>query len=110
MLGRGLDATMMRSPRGPCLSHHAAREHSADVEPLMTFTVAATMPVTQISTLIYGSTDRAMKILQLNPIENAFEVTGGMRLRVYRPETEWPRSRSTEPGRGLTPDSDGRKR
>jgi prophage DNA circulation protein len=51
--------------------------------PLTTYTVPATMPVTQISTLIYGSTDRAMEILQLNPIENAFEVPGGMRLRVY---------------------------
>jgi prophage DNA circulation protein len=51
--------------------------------PLTTFVVPAVMPVTEISTLIYGSTDRAMEILQLNPIENAFEVPRGMKLRVY---------------------------
>jgi prophage DNA circulation protein len=51
--------------------------------PLTTYTVPATMAVTQISTILYGSTDRAMEILQLNPIENAFEVPGGTRLRVY---------------------------
>jgi hypothetical protein len=60
------------------------------LSPLTTFTVRATMPVTRISTLIYGSTDRAMEILQLNPIENAVKVPAGMRPRVYQPEPTWP--------------------
>ncbi len=60
--------------------------------PLTSYTVPVTMAVTQISTILYGSTDRTMEILQLNPIENAFEVPGGMRLRVYQPEPGWPLS------------------
>lgn len=47
------------------------------------YTLAAQMTVSQVATAIYGDTLRATELLQLNAIENAFEIRAGTRVRYF---------------------------
>lgn len=54
--------------------------------PVSTFTTTATMAVSDLARLLYGSAERAVEILKLNPIRDAFAIPAGTSLRVYTPE------------------------
>lgn len=47
------------------------------------FTVTGLMSASQVSTAIYGTSERAIELLQINPIEDAFAIPAGTVLRYY---------------------------
>jgi prophage DNA circulation protein len=47
----------------------------------LTYTVPQLMTISQIAVAIYGDTSRAVELMQINPIENAFAVKAGEKLR-----------------------------
>ena len=51
--------------------------------PIVAYTVPKTMAVSDISRAIYGNATHAIEILSLNPIEDAFSVLGGTKLKVF---------------------------
>lgn len=51
------------------------------IAPIKTWTVTKTMPATDISTAIFGDTTHVMDILNMNPIENAYRVRAGTKIR-----------------------------
>lgn len=60
-------------------------ENIVSRNPISTFTTTASMAVSDIARLLYGSTERAVEILKLNPIRDAFSVPAGTELRVPSP-------------------------
>jgi prophage DNA circulation protein len=53
--------------------------------PVSLFTTTAQMAVTDLATLIYGDTGRAMELLMLNPIDDAFTIPAGTSVKFYLP-------------------------
>lgn len=51
---------------------------------IATWRVPKVMAVTQVASAIYGDAERAMEILQLNPIEDAFAIPAGTLVRYYQ--------------------------
>jgi prophage DNA circulation protein len=51
--------------------------------PLRTFTVPVTMAVGDVSRAIYGDGTRAVELLSLNPIDDAFRVPAGTAIKFY---------------------------
>lgn len=51
------------------------------IAPIKTWVVTRTMPVSDISTALFGDTTHAMDILNMNPIDNAFRVRAGTKIR-----------------------------
>jgi hypothetical protein len=56
----------------------------AEQDPLITWVVPRTMTIQEVAIAIYGDTSRAVEIMQLNPIEDPFEIPKGTSLRVYQ--------------------------
>lgn len=52
---------------------------------LLQYVVPATMSVSSISIELYGNTSHGVELMQLNPIEDAFAVRAGMRLKYIEP-------------------------
>ncbi len=50
---------------------------------LIPFVTPVEMAASDVATALYGSTERTVQILKLNPIENAFAIPAGTELRVY---------------------------
>ena len=63
----------------------AAGEAKTNGLKLITYTVPQTMGVGDVSKRLYGTTQRGTEILRLNPIDNAFSVPAGTKLRVVDP-------------------------
>jgi DNA circularisation protein len=51
-----------------------------------TYTLPLRMTIGQVSMAIFGTTDKAMDLLQLNPIDNAFDIPAGIVVRYLRDE------------------------
>ncbi|NUP08457.1 MAG: hypothetical protein HOW73_20600 [Polyangiaceae bacterium] len=51
--------------------------------PLVPFVVPVEMAASDVAAALYGSTERTIQILRLNPIENAFAIPAGTELQVY---------------------------
>jgi prophage DNA circulation protein len=51
--------------------------------PLVTFVTPIEMAASDVASTLYGSTERTVQILKLNPIENAFAIPAGTSLKVY---------------------------
>jgi hypothetical protein len=56
----------------------------------LTYVVRATMSVSAISSELYGDASHSVEILQLNPIEDAFAVRAGTKIRYLEPTTQIP--------------------
>lgn len=52
-----------------------------------TYVLQQPMTIAQVATAIYGDTLRATELLQINPIDNAFAIPAGTRVRYFPPET-----------------------
>lgn len=52
--------------------------------PIETYTVRRMMSVSQAAAQIFGSSEKAIELLQMNPIEDAFAIPEGTVLRYYR--------------------------
>lgn len=52
--------------------------------PIHTWTVTRVMSVSQASIEIYGTSEKSVDLMQLNPIEDAFAIPAGTPLRYYR--------------------------
>lgn len=83
----------------------AAGEAKANGLKTITYTVPLTMAVGDISKRLYGTTQRGTEILRLNPIDNAFSVPAGTKLRVIDPavkqaalDAHWRRIRARRRG------------
>lgn len=53
--------------------------------PIVSFTTPSLMSITDVSVSIYGSTERAIEIMQLNALDDPFSILPGTALRVYAP-------------------------
>lgn len=53
--------------------------------PIVSYVVPKTMAVSDISRALYGDASHSIDILSLNPIEDAFSVLGGTKLKVFAP-------------------------
>lgn len=56
--------------------------------PVVTYRVPREMTVHEVSIAVYGDSTRALEILQMNPIEDAFAIPGGTALLVYVPDSQ----------------------
>jgi hypothetical protein len=65
----------------------AAQDLAGDVQQkssrIFTYVVPQTMAIGDVSGVVYGDAGRGIDILQLNAIENAFEIPAGTVLRYY---------------------------
>jgi prophage DNA circulation protein len=52
-------------------------------EPVATFIVPMTMTIADVSSAIYGDSTHSVELLQLNPVDDAFAVPAGFRMRYY---------------------------
>lgn len=57
------------------------------LNPVNVFVTTVEMTVTDVATAIYGDTQRAMELLMLNPIEDAFAIPAKSSLKFYVPKT-----------------------
>lgn len=66
----------------------AAISMASDIEqrrsPIQTYTVPRLMSAAQVSMNIFGTAERAMEILNLNPIDDAFAIPAGTVVRFYQ--------------------------
>jgi prophage DNA circulation protein len=51
---------------------------------IVPFRVPSTMSVAEVATLVYKDATRAVEILNLNPIDDAFAIPGGTQLKIYQ--------------------------
>lgn len=58
-----------------------ARNVKGDENPFAIYEVKRQSTITQVAVAIYGDTARAMELLQLNPIEDAFDIRPGTRVK-----------------------------
>lgn len=65
-------------------SNTLAKNVAKKLGTIQIYVVPVEMPVTTIASAIYGDSDRTMEILQLNPIEDAFAVPAGTRIRFLK--------------------------
>jgi prophage DNA circulation protein len=62
-------------------ANELARDTTAGDLVFLTYTVPRLMTISQIATAIYGDSSRAVELMQINPIEDAFAVKAGEKLR-----------------------------
>lgn len=68
-------------------SAQALADNNEEAVAFGAYRVPVLMTISEVATAIYGSTERSVELLQLNPIENAFEVKPETRVRYVLDET-----------------------
>jgi len=64
-----------------------ARNVTGNESPIAIYEVQRQSTISQVAIAIYGSTDRAMELLQINPIEDAFSIPPGTKVKYLVEQT-----------------------
>lgn len=65
-------------------AYNMNRDLLRKLAPLAIYTVPREMVIAQVATAIYGSADRAVEIMKLNPINDVFSIPANTQLRYYQ--------------------------